>query len=63
VLSSLSSQEPQLGMMIASCKRFDGWALVFDTSGESSSEREGKLGNVSVPPQSTHKDKSAPKPN
>jgi hypothetical protein len=27
VLSWLSSQEPQLGMMIASCKRFDGWAL------------------------------------
>jgi hypothetical protein len=30
VLSWLSSQEPQLGMMIASCKRFDGWALGFD---------------------------------
>jgi hypothetical protein len=27
VLSWFSSQEPQLGMMIASCKRFDGWAL------------------------------------
>jgi hypothetical protein len=27
VLSWLLSQEPQLGMMIASCKRFDGWAL------------------------------------
>jgi hypothetical protein len=26
-LSWLSSQEPQLRMMIASCKRFDGWAL------------------------------------
>jgi hypothetical protein len=30
VLSWLSSQEPQLGMMIASCKRFDGWASVKD---------------------------------
>jgi hypothetical protein len=30
VLSWLSCQEPQLGMMIASCKRFDGWALGFD---------------------------------
>jgi hypothetical protein len=30
VLSWLSSQEPQLGMMIASCKHFDGWALGFD---------------------------------
>jgi hypothetical protein len=63
VLSWLSSQEPQLGMMIASCKRFDGWALRFDKSGGTSGEREGKFGNVSVPPQSTHKDKFAPKPN
>jgi hypothetical protein len=50
-------------MMIASCKRFDGWALGFDKVGEGSGEREGKLGNVSVPPQSTPKDKFAPKPN
>jgi hypothetical protein len=50
-------------MMIASCKRFDGWALGIDKSGESSGEREGKFGNVSVPPQSTSKDKLAPKPN
>jgi hypothetical protein len=63
VLSWLSSQEPQLGMMIASCKRFDGWALGFDKVGESSGEREGKFGNVPVPPQSTPKDKFAPKPN
>jgi hypothetical protein len=63
VLSWLSSQEPQLGMMIASCKRFDGWALGFDKSGESSGEREGKFGNASAPPQSTPKDKFAPKPN
>jgi hypothetical protein len=38
VLSWLSSQEPQLGMMIAICKRFDGWALGFDKSSESSGE-------------------------
>jgi hypothetical protein len=63
VLSWLSSQEPQLGMMIASCKRFDGWTLGFDKSSESSGEREGKFGNVSVPPQSTPKYKFAPKPN
>jgi hypothetical protein len=41
VLSWLSSQEPQFGMIIASCKHFDGWALGFDKVGESSSEREG----------------------
>jgi hypothetical protein len=29
VLTWLSSQEPQLGMMIASCKRFDGCVVVF----------------------------------
>jgi hypothetical protein len=40
VLSWLSSQEPQLGMTIASCKRFDGWALGFDMVGEGSGERE-----------------------
>jgi hypothetical protein len=63
VLSWLSSQEPQLGMMIASCKPFDGWALGFDKVGESSGEREGKFGNVPVPPQSTPKDMFATKPN
>jgi hypothetical protein len=63
VLSWLSSQEPQLGMIIASCKHFDGWALGFDKSGESSGEREGIFGNVSAPPQPTPKDKFASKPN
>jgi hypothetical protein len=62
-LSLLSSQEPQLGMMIASCKRFDCWTLGLDKVGEGSGEREGKFGNVSVPPQPTPKDKSASKPN
>jgi hypothetical protein len=62
-LSWLSSQEPQLGMMIASCKRFDGWALRLDKVGEGSGERERKFGNVSVPPQPTPKDKFASKPN
>jgi hypothetical protein len=62
-LSWLSCQEPQLGMMIASCKRFDGWALGLHKVGEGSGEREGKFENVSVPPQSTPKDKFASKPN
>jgi hypothetical protein len=63
VLSWLSSLEPQLGMMIASCKRFDGWALGSDKFGECSGEGEGNFGNVSVPPQPTPKDKFASKPN
>jgi hypothetical protein len=37
--------------------------LGFDKVGESSGEREGKFGNVSVPPQPTPKDKFASKPN
>jgi hypothetical protein len=63
MLSWLSSQESQLGMMTASCKRFDGWALGLDKVGEGSGEREGKFGNVSAPPQPTPKDKFASKPN
>jgi hypothetical protein len=63
VLSWLSSQEAQLGMMIDSCKCFDGWALGSDKFGESSGEREWKFGNVTVLPQPTPKDKFAPKPN
>jgi hypothetical protein len=63
VLSWLSIQEPQLGMMVASCKRFDGWALGLDKVGEGSGEREGKFGNVSAPPHPTPKHKSASKPN
>jgi hypothetical protein len=50
-------------MMIASCKRFDGWALGLDKVGEDSGEREGKFGNVSAPPQPTPKDKFVSKPN
>jgi hypothetical protein len=50
-------------MMIASCKRFDGWALRSDKFGECSGERVGNFGNVLVPPQPTPKDKFASKPN
>jgi hypothetical protein len=63
VLSWLSSQEPQLGVLIASYKCFDGWALGSDEFGESGGEREGKFGNVPVPPQPTPKDKFTSKPN
>jgi hypothetical protein len=50
-------------MMIASCKRFDSWALGSDKFGEYSGEREGNSGIVSVPPQPTPKDKFASRPN
>jgi hypothetical protein len=42
-LSWLSSQEPQLGMMIASCKCFDDWALGLYKVGEGSGEREWEI--------------------
>jgi hypothetical protein len=63
VLSWLSSREPHLGMMIASYKRFDGWALGSDKFGESSGEREGKFWNIPVLRQLTPKHKFVPKPN
>jgi hypothetical protein len=50
-------------MVITSCKCVDGWALRFDKVGESSGERQGKFGNVPVPPQPTPKEKFASKPN
>jgi hypothetical protein len=50
-------------VLIASYKRFDGWDLGSDKFGECSGEREGKFGNVPVPPQPTPKDKFASKPN
>jgi hypothetical protein len=50
-------------VLIASYKRFDGWALGFDKFGESCGESGGKFGNVPVPPQPTPKDKFASKTN
>jgi hypothetical protein len=62
VLSWLSSQEPQLGVSIASYKCFDGWALGSDQFGDSGGEGEEKFGNVLIPPQPTPEDKFASKP-
>jgi hypothetical protein len=62
VLSWLSSLEPQLGVLIANYKSFDGWALGSVKYGESCGEREGKFGNVPVSPQPTPRDKFASKP-
>jgi hypothetical protein len=50
-------------VLIACYKRFDGWALGSDKFGESGGEREGKFGNVPVPPQPIPEDKFASKPN
>jgi hypothetical protein len=63
LLSWLSSQESQLGMMIEAFKRFDGQAFGSDKVGECSGEREGKFGKTPVPPHTTPKNQFAPKPN
>jgi hypothetical protein len=63
LLSWLSGQEPQLGMMIVRFKRFDGQALGSNKVGECSGEKEGKIRDVPVPPQTTPKNQFAPKPN
>jgi hypothetical protein len=55
LLSWLSSQVPQLGMMIAAFKRFGGQALGSDKAGECGGEREGKFGKTLVPPHTTPK--------
>jgi hypothetical protein len=49
--------------MIASFKRFDGQALEVDKVGECSGERVEKVGEIPIQPQSTPKNKFAPKPN
>jgi hypothetical protein len=63
LLSWLSSQEPQLGMMIEAFKRFDGQVLGPGKVGECSGEREGKFGKIPVPPHTTPKNQFATKPN
>jgi hypothetical protein len=63
LLSWLSSQEPQLGMMVAAFKRFDGQALGSNKVGECSGEREGKFGKTPVPPHTTPKNQFSTKPN
>jgi hypothetical protein len=63
LLSWVSSQEPQLGMMIEAFKRFDGQALGSDKVGECSGERGGKFGKTPVPPHTTPRNQFAPKPN
>jgi hypothetical protein len=55
LLSWLSSQEPQLGMMITTFERFDGQALGSDKVGECSGERKVNFGKTPVPPDTTPK--------
>jgi hypothetical protein len=63
LMSWLSSQEPQLGMMIGVFKPFDGQALGSDKVGECSGERKGRTWKILVPPQTTPNNQFAPKSN
>jgi hypothetical protein len=49
--------------MIAAFKSYDGQALGPDKIGESSVERDEKIGEIPIPPQTKHKNKFEPKPN
>jgi hypothetical protein len=62
-MSWLLGQEPQLGIMIASFKRYDGQALGADKLGENSGERVERVGEIPIPPPNRHKNKFEPKPN
>ena len=62
MLGWLSGHEPQLGILIAAYKHFDGKALGSEKVGECSGERD-RFGEIPVPPQTTPKNQFAPKPN
>jgi hypothetical protein len=49
--------------MISAFKCYDGLALGANKIGESSGERDEKVGEIPIPPQTTHKNKFEPKPN
>jgi hypothetical protein len=59
----LSGHEPQLRIMIETCKCQDGKALGANKVGEGSGENKGKIGDIPEPPKTHHKNTYAPKPN
>jgi hypothetical protein len=58
----LSGHEPQLKIMIETCRRQDGEALRANKVGEGSGENEGKIGDIPEPPKTHHKNAFVPKP-
>jgi hypothetical protein len=59
----LSGHEPHLRIMIETFKCYDGEALGANKVGEGSGENEEKIGDISEPPKTHHKNAYAPKPN
>jgi hypothetical protein len=59
----LSVHEPQLRIMIETYKRQDGEDLGAKKVGEGSGENEGKIGDISEPPKTHHKNAFVRKPN
>jgi hypothetical protein len=63
LMGLLSSDEPQLRIMIGTYKRLDGESLGAKKVVEGSGENEGKIGDIPEPPKTHHKNAFAPKPN
>jgi hypothetical protein len=63
IMGWLSGHEPQRRMMFEAYKCYDGQALGSEKVGESSGEKEEKIGDISAPPQTFHKNTFAPKQN
>jgi hypothetical protein len=59
----LCGHEPQFKMMIEAYKRYDGQVLGSDKVDDGSGENEGKIGDITEPPKTHHKNAYAPKPN
>jgi hypothetical protein len=59
----LSGHEPQLRIMMETCKRHDGEALGAKKVCEGGGENEGKIGDIPKPPKTHHKNAFVPKPN
>jgi hypothetical protein len=59
----LSGHEPQLRIMIETCKHQDGEGVGANKVGEGSGENEGTIGDIPGPPKTHHKNAFVPKPN
>jgi hypothetical protein len=59
----LFGHEPQLRMMIETYKHYDGEAFGAAKVGEGSGEKEVKIGDITEPPKTHHKNSYTPNPN
>jgi hypothetical protein len=59
----LSAHEPQLKMMIEAYKLYDGQFTHTKQVGRCAVERDEKIGDIPIPPQTTHRNTFQPIPN